>query len=291
MHLDLARPGQRRPRPGDVADLVRGGLRQHLRARGATGLADALPFAAALSVIATAALAAVFLFRVEYAPGTTFVGWARPGPFTTLGAFVWMAWLVPPVATLAGLTRPAVLLALTVTVAAVVAAPMTPYERPPLFALVPQLALGLVALAFPARPGTRSRLGTAALAAGIATPAVLLVPRTYYYSAQPVLPCTAALLTLTLGAAGIAFLARHDRRGFWPVLVLLAPMLLLSQPGWSPYPRQTMAAAVLQAAIAVTVALAGIPLTVLVRGWRHNAARRSPGVPAGPRCPACGRPT
>lgn len=52
-YLELA--GDRtRPRMSDVTDLLAAGLRERLRARGATGVTDALPLAATLALCAAA---------------------------------------------------------------------------------------------------------------------------------------------------------------------------------------------------------------------------------------------
>src|SRR6185295_5626507 len=92
-YMDLAAPGQRRPHPRDVADLALGGVRQQLRARGALGLADALPIAAQLAMITAAGLAALWLVIAE-----NVFTWAHHAPWdpavasATLGAVAWIVW-------------------------------------------------------------------------------------------------------------------------------------------------------------------------------------------------------
>ncbi|MEV6924314.1 hypothetical protein AB0M46_07385 [Dactylosporangium sp. NPDC051485] len=262
MYLDLARPGQRRPRPSDVLDLVRSGLRQCLREHRASGLADALPFAAGLAIMGAAIMAGAFL-RIEDARLDPYLPFAHPGPFVTLGGFVWLAWLLPPIGLLFGLARPAVWLALAVTVGVVVATPLTPYVRPPLFVLVPQAALGIVALGIPAR----RRLVTAAGALAGAGLAVLVARMPYYYSARPALEYTATLIALVGAGAGVVFLARRDRRAFWPLLILLTPMLLLAQAAWMSWPEPAgMVTAAVRTVLDVAAGLAAIPITVWLRG-------------------------
>ncbi|MEU7934965.1 hypothetical protein [Micromonospora echinofusca] len=56
-YLDLAGPGRRWPSPADAADLVRGGLRQRLRAAGAADLVPGVRLAAVLAFLTATALA------------------------------------------------------------------------------------------------------------------------------------------------------------------------------------------------------------------------------------------
>lgn len=162
-YLDLARPGQRWPRPGDAADLLAGGVRQHLRARHSLGLADALPLAGTLALAAAAALAAIWMLGVEsFAyPGRG----PKLGPFPTVGAAVWIAWLLAALASLAGRGRPFVVLALLVTAAVPLTGALSTLARPPLLVLVPQLVLGLVALGVPRRRRSLPVLAAAGAAA------------------------------------------------------------------------------------------------------------------------------
>jgi len=260
MYLDLSRPGRRFPRPGDAADLLRGGLRQHLRARHATGLADALPLAAVVAVVAAAALAAVFLLRVEYVPDTVLLI-RHPGQFLSLGAFAWLAWLLPPVAALVGAARPAVWLALAVTAGIAVAG-----AGVPLFVLVPQVALGVVALAFPARPPAWLRLTTVGATVAVAglILALLRTPGTYWQVHTAHLAAAALLAVAGLAVAGV-LLARRDRRGCWPLLILLVPLVLLAQAAVELSTRPDLIARLIRAAAPGSLALAALPLAVLLR--------------------------
>ncbi|MFG2041550.1 hypothetical protein [Dactylosporangium sp. NPDC048998] len=282
-YLDLARPGQRRPRPADVADLVRGGLRQHLRARHALGLADAVPFAASLALAAAAALAGVWLFRAEVITGPVAPFWHSVGPFATLGAVAWIVWLLAPVAAFTGHGRPAVALALLVTAAVVPSAALTPYTRPPMFVLVPQLALGLVALAVPARRWSpAAAAGIVAVAATVGL-AVLSRPVGFYYGMLGAMPYAALVLALAIVVAGVVFTARRDPRGWWPALVLLGPILLLglTLPSSRPQPWPQWSAAAGSATAAALIAIAAVPATLWLWGRRTHRSHQ--------RCPACGR--
>ncbi|WP_434090352.1 hypothetical protein [Micromonospora avicenniae] len=59
-YLDLAEQGQRWPSPADAADLLRGGLRQRLRAAGAADLIPGVRLAAVLAFLTATTLAAAW---------------------------------------------------------------------------------------------------------------------------------------------------------------------------------------------------------------------------------------
>ncbi|MGW0433865.1 hypothetical protein ACWDV4_15165 [Micromonospora sp. NPDC003197] len=77
-YLDLAGSDRRRPSLSDVADLLRGGLRQRLRAADSLGLIDGVRLAAALALPVAVALATAWLMTVETAwlSGISFVAFA-----------------------------------------------------------------------------------------------------------------------------------------------------------------------------------------------------------------------
>lgn len=284
-YLELAAPGQRRPRAADAADLLRGGLRQQLRAQDALGLLDAVPFAAQLALMTAATLAAVWLFTAELVTVPFGVTWVEPGPFATLGGVAWIAWLLAPPAALLGIGRPVVALALLTTAAVIPAAELTGYERPPLFLLVPQLALGVVALGVPARRW--SPVAAAGLALTGATAGVLATHRMdlYYYSLFGVTRYAGMLLAMVVVVAGVVFAARRDPRGWWPALLLLGPALLLAMtlPVAGPQPWPTWPVAAATGTVAALIAVAAVPATVWLRG-RLRPRRRPVGG-----CPTCGR--
>ncbi|MFV2111048.1 hypothetical protein ACFHW0_01750 [Micromonospora sp. LOL_025] len=304
-YLDLAGPERRWPSPGDAADLLRGGLRQRLRAAGAADLIPGVRLAAVLAFLTATALAAVWSV-LELHPPRTEWGVPNAGPFVSLGIGAWAAWLLAAVvhAVAPGRwTRRAVALALLFTVAVVPVAALAGLPRPPLLVLLPQVGLGLVTLGLPARLPARLRAAPllAVGAAGLA--GVNLLPRndivshygSYYYgwTAEQILPGTAVVLLVVVLLLGTGLALRADQRGGWALLVLLTPVGLLSlhilagmadgllngapRPGWSAL-----------AATAVVVGLAGpalLPLTIALRKRGRGA------VPAGTgdRCPTCGR--
>ncbi|GAA2588807.1 hypothetical protein GCM10010399_18550 [Dactylosporangium fulvum] len=283
-YLDLAAPGQRRPRPADVADLVRGGLRQHLRARHALGLTDALPFAGHLALAAATALAVVWLILAERITVPNGIAWQTVGPFATLGAVAWIAWLLASLAALIGAGRPAVACALLVTAALVPVAAVTPYPRPPLFVLLPQIALGIVALAVPGRRWSPAVATGIVVAAAVAGLTVLSWPPTFYYSLLGAMPYAGLSLVTAVIVAGIVFGVRRDPRGWWSALILLGPVLLLVMTAPTttyPQPWPTWPTAVGSTIVAVLTAIAAVPATLWLRGrLSHRPAER---------CPTCGR--
>ncbi|GIH16853.1 hypothetical protein [Rugosimonospora africana] len=277
-YLDLAAPGQRRPHPSDVVDLIRGCVRAHLRARHSLGLADALPIAANLALMTATVLAALWLVLAER---TTVPGdflWHSPGPFVTLGAAAWIAWLLTPAAALLGFGRPAVALALLTTAALVPVATLTSYVRPPLFVLVPQIALGMVALAVPARrwsPVSGVGLAVTAATAGLAARSGVAK---FYYTLLATLPyaglCLAAVSVITAIVLGV----RRDPRGWWAALILLGPVLLLATTHrslaidqqwstWSLAPAATWWTGAATTAVVTAIAVAAVCATLWLRGW------------------------
>ncbi|GAB3846068.1 hypothetical protein ACFPIJ_39080 [Dactylosporangium cerinum] len=284
-YLDLAKPGQDRPRAADVIDLVRGGARQHLRARHALGLADSVPFAAQLALMTAATLAALWLGTVELITIPDRVMEHPLVPFGTFAAVAWIAWLLAPLAALFGLGRPAVALALLTTVAVVPMAALGEYARPTLFVLVPQVALGLVALRVPTRRWSPLTAAGLALAGVTAWLAVAYRPTTTdYYALLSVTQIAGVVLALVIAASGVVFGVRRDSRRWWPALILLGPVLLLGMtlpPSGNSLPWPTWGVAVVSAGVAVVTAVAALPATLWLRSqlWRD---------PHGG-CPTCGR--
>lgn len=233
-YLDAAGSDQRLPSVADATDVIRGGLRQHLRANRATGLIAGAPVAATFALTAAVVLAAVWLAYVELPPAPSWWVRAQVGPFRSLGALVWIAWLGAGLAALAlpaRLTRWVVAAALAATVAAEPVAALSGYDRPPLLVLVPQLALGLLALGWPTRPAWTARL--APTLAG--TVAVLLTVRiggaAYDYRGIDSGILSAGAIVLLAGSlllAGFARALHGDNRGLWAVLLLLLPIGLLA---------------------------------------------------------------
>ncbi|MGC4814749.1 hypothetical protein ACLQ29_29820 [Micromonospora sp. DT228] len=232
-YLDLAGPERRWPSPADAADLARGGVRQRLRAVGAAGLIPGVRLAAVLSLLTATALAAVWSV-LELRPPAAYWGIPALGPVATLGAGVWVGWLLPALALAVGSARwarRAIGLALLLTVVVVPVAELAGLPRPPLFILLPQVALGLVALALPDRLSMPVRLAQPLTAVGAAAATELLYPWEdhYYYgwtSIQIPQGVGLALLAVTLLLA-IGLLVGGDRRGLWAALTLLTPICML----------------------------------------------------------------
>ena len=290
-YLETATPGRRWPSLADVRDALGGGLRQHLRAVKATALSSAVPVAAMLAMSAAVTLAAVWLLLVEIRATPTGFITTRFGPFQSLGAVVWLAWLAAGTAafTLPGrVARRFALAAVAGTVAVIPVAALTPYDRPPLLVLVPQAALGVAALGLPSRSRRSARLGIALAVAVAATVAVAVGPVSTYgyrwFDSQVLAAGAVVLLVASLAVTAM----RRSVRGLWPTLLLLpATALLLVDPlartatsatgipnaGWS-----TLAAV---AAATTVVAGTALALAAAVHG-RH--VHRQP-----TRCPTCGR--
>ncbi|MER5335574.1 hypothetical protein [Micromonospora sp. NPDC002717] len=299
-YLDLAGPGRRWPSPADAADLLRGGLRQRLRAAGAADLIPGVRLAAVLAFLTATALAAVWSV-LELHPPPAKWGVPSAGPFVSLGIGVWAAWLLVAAVHAAApgrWTRRGLALALLLTVAVVPVSALAGLPRPPLFVLLPQVGLGLVALGLPERLPARLRAAPLLAVGAAGLTGVNLVPRydfyvSYYgWTAEQILPGAAVVLLVVVLLLGAGLTLRADHRGGWALLVLLTPIGLLSvhvlagaadgllnaapRPGWTAL-----------AATALVVGLAGPALLPLAIALRRRV--RGPGpVGHGTRCPTCG---
>ena len=296
-YLALAAPDRRWPSAADVSDLAGGGVRERLRAAGATGLTAGIRLAGTLALITTTILAVGGLV-LEVTPPPPVSGIPRLGPFASLGIVVWAAWALAAIVHLAApgrWTRTAIGSALVLTAAVVPLAAITGTVRPPLLMLLPQLALGLVALGAPARSPVTLRalpLVGAAVALPVAVRYLLQADFfAYYYGWNPLqaLAVIGVLLlaVATLLALGLAL--RNDFRGAWALLVLLGPIGLLS--------LRPLAGALLGspnhtwrslAAAAVGVALIAVALPPLALATRNRIAARRHDTH---RCASCGTPT
>jgi hypothetical protein len=245
-YLDVAahRPGPLRHWPllADAVDLVAGGIRARLRARGSSGLADAVPLAATFALSAAVALAAVWLTTVEPRAVPAGIELRTLGPLQSLGAVAWAAWLLAGVSAVllpGRVTRRLVAGAVAVTALQVPAAALTPFERPPLLVLVPQLALGLVALGWRthatplwergSRAGRIAIAVTGTAAAATACAAADNGAALYGYRATGRDVMAFVALVLVGGAVVTAFVRAfsRDARGWWATLLVLPPATLL----------------------------------------------------------------
>ncbi|WP_405430423.1 hypothetical protein [Micromonospora sp. NBC_00617] len=235
-YLDLAAPGRRWPAPADAADLLRGGLRQRVRAAGVIHLVPGVRLAAAVALFTATILAGMWTV-LELRPAPPGFGEPSVGPFVSLGIVAWAGWLLAAAAqalTPGRWHRRAVALAVLLTVALVPAAALTDLARPPLFVLLPQVGLGLVALgASRERPVSLRVTPLVAAVAGLAA-AARLAPELFAWTyrgvtAAPALLNAAAVAVLAaavLLAVGLAL--RGDHRGGWALLILLTPVGLLA---------------------------------------------------------------
>ncbi|MEH0928275.1 hypothetical protein [Micromonospora sp. CPCC 205558] len=294
-YLDLAVPDQRWPTPADAADLVRGGLRQRLRAAGVTDLIPGVRLAALLALVTASALAGVWGTAELHPPP---VEWGVPhvGPFVSLGVVAWAAWLLAAVVIAVApsrVARWAITVALLLTLALPPVAAALDAPRPPLMVLLPQVVLGLLGLALPDRLPTAFRLApllSALLAAAAAEFLVGLGPIFMYYGAamEVFLPTVGGLLLVVGALLAMGLALGGDTRGGWALVTLLTPAGFLAVPGLAGGVSPAHGA-VTFAELAVTagaVALTGpavLLLTVLIRSRRTVTPQLS-----GQPCPTCG---
>ncbi|MGC4758464.1 hypothetical protein [Micromonospora trifolii] len=294
-YLDLAAPAQRWPAPADAADLLRGGLRQRLRAGGVTDLIPGVRLAALLALVTASALAGVWGTAELHPPP---VEWGVPhvGPFVSLGVVAWAAWLLAAAVIAVApsrVARWAITFALLLTVALPPVAAALGAPRPPLMVLLPQVVLGLLGLALPDRSSRAIRLAPAlsALLAAVATEFLVGLDAvgTYYGATLEIFLPTVGGLLLVVGALLATGLALGgDTRGGWALVTLLTPIGFLAVPGLADsfgpaYGAITFAEL---AVTAVAVALAGpaaLLLAVALRCRRTSSPR-----PSGQPCPTCG---
>ncbi|MET7946625.1 hypothetical protein [Micromonospora sp. NPDC005324] len=294
-YLDLAAPDQRWPAPADAADLVRGGLRQRLRAAGVTDLIPGVRLAALLALVTASALAGVWGTAELHPPP---VEWGVPhvGPFVSLGVVTWAAWLLAAVVIAVApsrVARWAIIVSLLLTIALPPVAAALDAPRPPLMVLLPQVVLGLLGLALPDRPSRVIRFAPAlsALLAVVATEFLGGLDPVFIYrgAAMEVFLPTVGGLLLFVGALLATGLALGgDTRGGWALVSLLTPAGFLAVPSLADGlgPVQGSVTFAKLAVTSVAVALAGpaaLLLAVLFRSRRTSTPQ-----PSGQPCPTCG---
>ncbi|GIJ25498.1 hypothetical protein Vqi01_06600 [Micromonospora qiuiae] len=297
-YLDLAIAERRWPSLADAADLLRGGLRQRLRAAGATDLIPGVRLAGLLA-LTTAAFLAGFWAGVE--PNGPNPEWNVPsfGPFVSVGVIAWFAWLAPALLMLFAPGRPtraAIAVALLATAALPVVSGLAGSPRPPLYALAPQFALGVLALAVVDRlPLPARALPSVAALTGIGTSLLVIGQGTYWgwygWTAEQVLPVTGTVLLVIALLLAIGLGMRRDGRGAWSVLALLTPVGLLNvhllagavNGLTSGAPRPTYPTLLVTAVAVALIGPALLPAAVALRG-RYDTGRARPIEP----CPTCG---
>ncbi|MCX5066507.1 hypothetical protein OOJ91_11525 [Micromonospora lupini] len=233
-YLDLAAPGRRWPSPADAADLLRGGLRQRVRVTGATDLMPGVRLAAAVALLTASTLAGMWTV-LELRPAPPGFGEPSVGPFVSLGMVTWVGWLLAAAAqalTPGRWHRRAVAVAVLLTVALVPAAALTGLPRPPLFVLLPQVGLGLVALGV-----SRDRqvsLRVTPLVAAVAGLAFAVSSAwdsfawTYRSDSAVMLQSAAVAMLVVAVLLALGLALRGDHRGGWATLILLTPVGLLA---------------------------------------------------------------
>ncbi|MFG1651957.1 hypothetical protein ACGFIE_18735 [Micromonospora sp. NPDC049275] len=233
-YLDLAAPGRRWPSLADAADLLRGGLRQRVRAAGATDLMPGVRLAAAVALLTASTLAGMWTV-LELRPAPPGFGEPSVGPFVSLGMVTWVGWLLAAVAqalTPGRWHRRAVAVAVLLTVALVPAAALTGLPRPPLFVLLPQVGLGLVALGVPGdRPVSLRVTPLVAAVAGLAfavSSAWDSFAWTYRSDSAVMLQSAAVAMLVVAVLLAVGLALRGDLRGVWATLILLTPVGLLA---------------------------------------------------------------
>ncbi|MFE0527534.1 hypothetical protein ACFW0V_08050 [Micromonospora parva] len=294
-YLDLAASDQRWPTPPDAADLVRGGLRQRLRAAGVTGLVPGVRLAALLALVTASALAGLW-GTAELHPPPAEWGVPHVGPFVSLGVVAWAAWLLVAVVIAVApsrVARWAITLALLLTIALPPVAAALDAPRPPLMVLLPQVVLGLLGLALPDQSSRAIRLAPvlSALSAVVATEFLVGLDAvgTYYGATLEIFLPTVGGLLLVVGALLAMGLALGgDTRGGWALVTLLTPAGFLAVPGLADSFGPAYGAITFTelAVTAVAVALAGPAILFLTVVFR---SRRTPTPnPSGHPCPTCG---
>jgi hypothetical protein len=259
-------------------------------------LTDGFRLAGTLALLTATALAAAWSV-LELRPVPAYDG-SPPGSSVTLGVGVWAAWLLAAAVHVAApgrSTRLAIAGAVLATVAVVPIAAIIGQFRPSLSVLVPQAALGIVALGAADQRSLWIRLAPfAAAAAATPTAANLSEGPFFYYgwTTPQILAPTGIGILVVVMLLGVGLAMRGDYRGGWALLVLSGPIGMLSlhllagaiDGGLGGAPSPTWAtSAVVAIVIAITwPALVALAITV----------RRRPVVRTGTdeRCAACGAP-
>ncbi|MEH0933381.1 GlsB/YeaQ/YmgE family stress response membrane protein [Micromonospora sp. CPCC 205558] len=299
-YLDTVGPGRRWPSPHDALDLLGGGLRERLRGYGALGLAAGFPLAATAALSTLVAVAAFLLLQVEF-EDPRFARLDPVGPFQTLGAVIWLGWLVVGLAatTLPGSwTRTAAAGGLLLTIAVPPVAAVIGQPGPPLFVLVPTAALGLVTLALPSHPGWVAR-SLPPLTAGCVTAASVAFSAaenggnmfTSYGSTPELLAMAGGSMVALVLLVGLGRALRADDAGLWAALLLATPAGLLGADQLSQAIWGTSGGGPTSTAFAVTagsILLVGAALLAAAlagQAARHQTVRRRVLDSA---CPTCG---
>ncbi|MEW2426535.1 GlsB/YeaQ/YmgE family stress response membrane protein [Micromonospora sp. NPDC047644] len=288
-YLDTVGPGRRWPSPHDALDLLGAGLRERLRGYGALRLAAAFPLAATVALNTLVAVATFLLLQVEF-EDPRFARLDPVGPFQTLGALIWLGWLVVGLTATAlpgAWTRAAAAGGLLLTVAVPLVATLIGQPRPPLFVLLPAVALGVGTLALPSHPRWVARSLPLLTAGCVAAVSVAFSAAekggnmfTSYSSTPELLAMAGGLMFALVLLIGLGRALRADDAGLWAALLLATPAALLGADqlsqgirgshGGGPSPTAfaaTTGAILLAGSALLAVALAG-------QAARHRSVRR-----------------
>jgi len=299
-YLDTVDPGRRWPSPHDAADLLGAGLRERLRGYGALGLVAALPLAATAALNTLVAVSAFLLLQVEF-EDPRFAGLDPVGPFQTLGAVIWLGWLLVALSATAlpgAWARSVAAGGLLLTVVVPPVAAVSGQPGPPLFVLVPAVALGLATLALPSHPGWVAR-SLPPLTAGCVTAASVAFSAaenggnmfTSYGSTPELLAMAGGLMFALVLLVGLGRALRADDAGLWATVLLATPAGLfganqLSQGIWgSQGGGSTSAAYATTTGSILLVGAALLAAAIAGQAARHQTVRRRMLDDA---CPTCG---
>jgi hypothetical protein len=239
--LDSVPAGRRAPSFADAVDLVGNGLRRRWGLYGIAGLDAGLALAAPVALALAAGIAGFAWWRVEPASADVYSGQPFLGTFRTLGPIAYAVWLAASLGwvVLRPVPRRALIgLAVAVTLALPVIAPLTTVDRPPLWVLMALAVFGLLALAGAgsSQPALDARLAVPIGALGIAvgTSTVSTVASVegaagYYY--QPTIARVGTVVTATVAILAAVAVVRQVRRkgsAAW----LWAAALLGLPAGW-----------------------------------------------------------
>jgi hypothetical protein len=215
--LDSVPVGRRAPSFADAVDLVGNGLRRRWGLYGIVGLDAGLALAAPVALALAAGIAGFAWWRVEPAPAGIYSGQPFLGTFRTLGPIAYAVWLAAALGwvVLRPVPRRALIgMAVAVTLALPVIAPLTTVDRP---ALDARLAVPIGALGVAVGTSTLSTVASVEGAAG------------YYY--QPTIARVGTVVTATVAILAAVAVVRQVRRkgsAAW----LWAAALLGLPAGW-----------------------------------------------------------
>jgi hypothetical protein len=273
--LDLARPGQRRPRAGEAADLIAGGVRHRWGMANAWDFADSLAVAGPVALALAAGLSGFLWLTVEPLP--------TGHGFLTTGPIAYAAWLF---AALAWAVLPVRVARVAIGAAALATAALIPLasvgQHPPLWTIMALVGFGALAIVAPRRTEGLARFGVLVGASVVAAVAKLLLTywlppdawwTGYYTPALYLAGVVVAMMVLAVAGVGIVVAFRGGR-----VRPLLWAALLLALPGGWLGPLSNAAGDASQFGRLAEVLLATCVVSAAVLALRSVPADRVGGV-------------